>query len=147
MDQIQISRMTTADLPRVTELAAQLGYPQDGEGLGRRFQAIVNHSDYALFVAKVSNIVVGWAQINIEPLTLLVEPRAEIAALIVDEKYRGQNIGQALLAEAESWAFEQGIQLLRLRSAVTRTDAHRFYQREGYTLAKTSCVFTKSTSR
>lgn len=148
----RIDVMTEADLPRVIELAGQLGYPQDGVGLRRRFQAIVNHADYALFVAKTtsadenipSDVVVGWVQINIEPFALLTEPRAEIAALIVDEEQRGRNIGQALLAKAEEWARERDVMLLRLRSAEQREAAHRFYQREGYVLAKTSCVFTKS---
>lgn len=141
---MQITKMTPSDLKAVTALATQLGYPNQQSEVEARFAAIQSQPGYAQFVAKnESNEVVGWIQINLEPMTLLVDARADVAALVVDEKHRGKNIGKALLAKAESWAKENNIPLIRVRSNVTRKDAHRFYAREGYEALKTSNIFTK----
>ena len=137
--------MTVQDLESVTDLARQLGYPNSQAEIRSRFLEIQNQGQYALFVAKSeTEQVLGWLQVNVEPISLVVGPRAEIAALVVDEKCRGQNIGKALLRYAEKWALEKKISLVRLRSNLKRHDAHRFYQREGYEISKVSNVFTKN---
>lgn len=141
---MQIDRMRLQDLEQVGVLSGQLGYPDAASGLKSRFQEIENHGDYGLFVARDKDgAVTGWVQVNLEPVALLTPARADVAALIVDQNRRGQNIGKRLLERAELWAREKNVALLRLRSGVHRVDAHRFYIREGYTLAKTSHVFTK----
>jgi GNAT superfamily N-acetyltransferase len=40
-------------------------------------------------------------------------------------------VGKALLDAAKDWARVRGATHLELDSAETRTDAHRFYEREG----------------
>jgi GNAT superfamily N-acetyltransferase len=140
---IQISEMQLSDMAQVTELAIQLGYPNSHKDLETRFARIRGHRDYALFVARLQAGIVGWVQVHIEPLSLLADGKAEVGALVVDEKHRGQKIGRALLQQAEIWARENGASLMRLRSNLKRTDAHRFYQREGYEISKSSHIFTK----
>lgn len=134
--------MSLEDLTEVTHLAHQLGYPNSVEEVTVRFHEIINDPAYALFVAKTDKVL-GWIQINHEPKTLLIGPRADIAALVVDENSRSLGVGKALVKRAEDWARENGITLVRVKSNTKREAAHRFYQREGYTLAKTSHMFTK----
>jgi GNAT superfamily N-acetyltransferase len=57
--------------------------------------------------------------------------RAWVEDLAVDPERRSQGIGAALLAAARAWARERGAVHLELDSAEARTDAHRFYEREG----------------
>jgi GNAT superfamily N-acetyltransferase len=57
--------------------------------------------------------------------------RAWIEDLAVDPEHRSQGVGKALLDAAKAWARERGATHLELDSAETRTDAHRFYEREG----------------
>jgi GNAT superfamily N-acetyltransferase len=141
---MQIREMSLTDLLEVSELAQQLGYPSTHEDLNRRFSEIEGNKDYGLFVATSSNgKVLGYVQINFEPKTLLIDTRADIAALVVSETSRSQGIGAALLKKAEEWAKKKSISLIRVRSNLKRQDAHRFYVREGYTLSKTSNQFTK----
>jgi hypothetical protein len=45
---------------------------------------------------------------------------------------------------AENWAREQQCSVVRLWSSAGRTDAHRFYERLGYTVIKTHYSFAKS---
>jgi GNAT superfamily N-acetyltransferase len=75
--------------------------------------------------------------------SLLSGEMAEIAALVVDETQRGHGTGVALLRAAEAWAHQRGFRHIRVRSNVIRTDAHRFYQREGYAPVKDQRVFEK----
>ena len=136
--------MSQADLPEVVHLAEQLGYPCSLERIETRFTNINSSHDYALFVAKnETHQVVGYIQINIEPHTLLADLRAEISALVVDQQQRSLGIGAKLLAQAESWAKNKGITLIRLRSNTKRTDAHRFYEKNGYKILKSWHSFTK----
>lgn len=142
---MKIRKMQEQDLEDVLNLAAQLGYPITLNDLTTRFIEIQKLDNYALFVAQLdTNIVAGYIQINHEPKTLLTGAKADVAALIVDEAYRGKCIGSQLLAAAEAWAKNQNVEIIRVRSNVKRLDAHRFYLREGFELSKTSNIFVKA---
>jgi GNAT superfamily N-acetyltransferase len=58
--------------------------------------------------------------------------------LAVHPEHRSQGVGKALLGAAKAWARERGATHLELDSAETRTDAHRFYEREQPTLRSIS---------
>ena len=68
----------------------------------------------------------------------------QVVGLVVGEGQRGRGIGSLLLRDAEAWARTVGVCQLRVRSNVTRTRAHGFYLRAGYTLVKTSHLFVKA---
>src|SRR5262245_34008458 len=105
---MKILNMGLDDLDEVTELGAQLGYPNSIEDVKRRFSRIANDSNYAAFVAKSdSGKVLGWIQINFEPTSLVIGAGADVAALVVDENQRSNGIGKALLSKAEEWAIEK----------------------------------------
>jgi GNAT superfamily N-acetyltransferase len=57
--------------------------------------------------------------------------RAWIEDLVVDPARRSQGVGKALLDAARGWARERGAMHIELDSSLSRTDAHRFYEREG----------------
>jgi GNAT superfamily N-acetyltransferase len=58
--------------------------------------------------------------------------RAWIEDLAVHPEHRSRGVGKALLDAAKAWARERGATHLELDSAEGRTDAHRFYEREGF---------------
>ena len=142
---MNVLKKNSSDLPEVARLARQLGYPVDARDIENRFSLISDNPDYALFIAKTDeNKAVGWIQINREPKSLLISDYAAVAALVVDENYRGKGIGKLLLQEIEKWARQNQIKHIRLRSNSKRTDAHRFYMREGYQIAKVANIFMKN---
>jgi GNAT superfamily N-acetyltransferase len=67
----------------------------------------------------------------------------EVSGLVVDARFRSQQLGLRLLARAEQWAREKGCTTVALRSSVTRERAHRFYERNGYEHYKTQKTFRK----
>jgi GNAT superfamily N-acetyltransferase len=55
--------------------------------------------------------------------------------LVTDPAYRSRGHGARMLAWLREYARAAGCEQLRLDSGVQRKDAHRFYEREGMTLA------------
>lgn len=139
-----IRSMIENDLPEVRILADQLGYPLSIENLRERFSFVSRQDDHALFVACLTDgRVIGWIHVGREMSSLLTQERADIGALIVDSEYRSRGAGAMLMAAAEKWAESRNLNLVRVRSNVKRSDAHRFYQRSGYKLVKSWHLFTK----
>ncbi len=57
------------------------------------------------------------------------EKTAEIGRVVVLPEYRGQHLGQKVVAEAEKWMREQGI----LKSTISsRVGVEDFYRKQGY---------------
>jgi GNAT superfamily N-acetyltransferase len=57
--------------------------------------------------------------------------RVWVEDLAVHPERRSEGIGKRLLDAARDWARERGATHLELDSAEARSDAHRFYEREG----------------
>ena len=140
---MRIRPMTPADAPLVAELTTQLGYPATAEETGERLAALTARpEEHAVLVAEDDGSAVGWVHVRL--LTSLESRRkADIGGLVVDDDHRGAGIGAELLAAGEAWARERGVTTMVVRSRVARERAHRFYEREGYALVKTSHVFEK----
>lgn len=142
--QIEITPMKSEDAPAVTELTSQLGYPTTVSEIEQRFDRIQSEAGHALLVARTSNgTPCGWIHLRPE-LSLETGSKLEVAALVIDEKLRGLGIGAKLMNAGENWAQKNGFRIVHLRSNVIRSDAHRFYERLGYQLKKTSHLFEKA---
>jgi GNAT superfamily N-acetyltransferase len=144
---VRVRPMTRGDLPAVTALCAQLGYPETEEAITHRFELLLASPHDTLLVAEdahdVEERVVGWIHLAGRVL-LEAEPFAQVAGIVVDEQARGKGVGRALMAVAESWAAERGYDEVRLWSNIVRERAHRFYEGLGYEHVKTSKVFRKT---
>ncbi len=137
---MRIRPMTAADAPLVADLTTQLGYPSSTEETVERLAAL--DARHAALVADEDGRAVGWVHVAL--VTSLVSGlKADIGGLVVDDAHRSSGIGAELLAAAEAWAREHGATRMVVRSRIARERAHRFYEREGYALVKTSHVFEK----
>jgi GNAT superfamily N-acetyltransferase len=151
---IQAARRT--DIPEITRLNAQLGYPESRETVFHRYRRIVrDRRDHRVFVAfpgpstvatssavRPDRGVIGWIHVFVDKL-LTVGPRAEIGGLVVDERWRSRGVGAALVGRAEQWAQQRGFTQVVVRTNVVRTRAHGFYEKCGYELLKQSRMYTK----
>ena len=142
MSKTLIRPMRIEDARSVATLATQLGYPSREAQLAERIPRVLGLGDAAALVTEDAGVVVAWIHVELRR-TLVADPEAQVMALVVDERCRGRRIGAALMSEAERWARERGAVKLRVGSRTTREGAHRFYEREGYALAKTSHWFQK----
>jgi N-acetylglutamate synthase-like GNAT family acetyltransferase len=132
------------DAEALANLAVQLGYPSTVMQIRKRFGMLTKRAEEnAIFVAEFDGNVAGWVHVHI--YTLLVDdPEVEIGGLVVDERVRGQSIGEKLMGAAEAWALEKGCSSVYLRSNLTRTRAHEFYKRLGYNIIKSQYAFRKT---
>ncbi len=68
----------------------------------------------------------------ISGLSLAAARRAQVESVRVASHLRGQGIGEAMFADAETRARAAGCSLMQLTMNATRTDSHRFYERLGF---------------
>ena len=131
------------DLETGVRLVAQLGYPATEEELQEHIQAILGDSQGALMVGAIGEQVVGLVYVG-RRHSLERGDFAQVAGLVVDERYRRQGVGRALMAWAEGWARKNGLHSIFVWSNVVRAEAHRFYESMEYQAYKTSMVFSKN---
>lgn len=137
-----IREIRPEDAMAAATLSGELGYPASPEAIRRRIKRLSGSADHAIYVACMSDEVVGWIDVS-ETRHLVSDPRADICGLVVSSKVRSRGIGRQLLARAEQWAVDRGLTSMVVRSRDAREAAHRFYLREGYTRTKLSVVFGK----
>jgi GNAT superfamily N-acetyltransferase len=93
-------------------------------------EAIVSPQS-AVFVADDGERLLGVCTAYLELNSIRFGHRCWVEDLAVDPERRSQGIGAGLLDAAKEWARGAGATHLELDSALSRTDAHRFYDREG----------------
>jgi len=100
----------------------------------RAFDDIAAQGGNHLFVAERDGSVVGCLQLTVIPgLSRRGMKRALIEAVRVAAQCRGGGIGESLVRHATEQARAEGCGLVELTSDRSRGDAHRFYERLGFT--------------
>ncbi|WP_330983717.1 MULTISPECIES: aminoalkylphosphonate N-acetyltransferase [Enterobacterales] len=129
----ELRRATLDDTEAVYGLICELKQKDyDRQIFAAGFAANLNNPNQHYQLAVLDGNVVGMIGLQIMfPLNLNCWI-GEIQELVILPQVRGLNIGKKLLAWAEDEARAQGASLMELSSGKVRTDAHRFYLREGY---------------
>ncbi|KLK91454.1 acetyltransferase [Microvirga vignae] len=97
------------------------------------FAAIAKSPENMLFVAVDGDEVVGTFQLTFIPnLTGRGALRVKVESVKVKAARRSGGIGARMMAHVESVARARGAAMLELTSNKTRKDAHRFYERLGF---------------
>jgi GNAT superfamily N-acetyltransferase len=141
--QVALRRALRPDLPALVALLAadDLGATRDGirgqadrDAYERAFQAIDHDPAQLLLVADADGRVVGTLQLSFIPgLSRRGALRAQIESVRVAPTMRGRGLGEALFTWSIAEARRRGCALVQLTTDKTRTDAHRFYDRLGFT--------------
>ena len=128
---VDIRPVTRDDSEDVCRICCDdLGYQCDKYLVSERISQL-DPSREAVFVAIADGKVVGY--IHVERYnTLYFESMANILGLAVSGKCRKMGVGKALLEQAEKWAIDNEINLMRLNTSTARSGAHDFYKHMGY---------------
>ncbi len=84
-------------------------------------------------------IGMGW----IYPRKTLPWNNATIEDMIVDEKYRGQGLGEKILSDLIAWAKKNGVGIIELTTNPKRIAANGLYQKVGFTKFETNHYLLK----
>jgi GNAT superfamily N-acetyltransferase len=97
------------------------------------FDEIAANPMHQLIVGEIDGKIVATCQLTLlAGLSRQGAKRALVEAVRVAAPQRGQRIGEALMAEAETRARAAGASVIQLTTDKTRLRAHAFYDRLGY---------------
>ncbi|MEU2727207.1 GNAT family N-acetyltransferase [Streptomyces griseoviridis] len=140
MGDLDIRRVTPDDVPAVVAmladdpLGARRESPDDLTPYLAALERLSADPNQHLVVAVREGRVVGTLQLTIIPgLSRRGAVRSIIEAVRIHADERGSGLGTRLMEWAVDESRRQGCQLVQLTSDASRTDAHRFYERLGFT--------------
>jgi GNAT superfamily N-acetyltransferase len=138
--ELTVRRATATDVPAIVAMLADdpLGAtresPDDLTPYQEAFAVVDADPHQFLAVAERAGHLVGTLQLTFLPgLARKGATRAQIEAVRVASTERGSGLGATLMEWAVDQARARGCALVQLTSDVARTDAHRFYERLGFT--------------
>lgn len=126
-------------------LLGQLGYPTAEAAARERLDYWLDDPASWLIGADDDGDLIGVAALHVSPLLETTGKVGRLGALVVDERYRGRGIGQALVTATEEQARAAGCVKMEITSSRYRTRTQEFYQLLGYEdLCAASARFIKS---
>jgi len=139
---IVIRAMAPNDIPAARMLLSQLGYELNTNEVERRYNAVRERGDHAVFVAEEDGRIIGFLHVYERP-AFDKPPEVIVPAIVVDQTLRRTGIGKTIMSMAERWALERGYSSIALTSNISRSVAHSFYNRLGYKIEATSHLLRK----
>jgi GNAT superfamily N-acetyltransferase len=103
----------------------------DPERAKEAIAATIEGPDSVALVAEHRADLLGLCTAYIDLRSVRYGVRCWVEDLAVSPRHRSEGVGKALLDAAKKWGRERGATHLELDSGEARTEAHRFYEREG----------------
>ena len=140
MGDLEIRAAVTEDVPAIVgmladdPLGSQRESPDDLTPYLAALERLTADPNQHLVVAVREDRIVGTLQLTVVPgLSRKGATRSIIEAVRIHADERGSGLGTQLIEWAIAESRRQDCQLVQLTTDVTRTDAHRFYERLGFT--------------
>ena len=133
MVSIAIREATIADSDQIAQLVSDLGYRTSSSQMRTRLEAILKDHDFHTLVACDGDQIVGFVGTRVGPLYESDDRYGQIMALAVASARQRSGIGRMLMQAAETSLIQRGARVLVVTSGNHRTDAHAFYEKNGYT--------------
>lgn len=127
---------TIGDASSVQYLIAELGFDHPIEFTKAKLEKLLSSDNDVLLVYEQDNKVVGLITLHFAVQLAFAGDIMSIGYMVVDKGYRGLRIGQKLEEYAYSVAKERKCTLIEVFSQAKRADAHRFYERQGYSVTE-----------
>ena len=119
------------DSDQMNILARELGYPSNSEKMREILQLVLTNQNQQIFIAEFEHTLAGYLHLVGSNLTVS-GGTYEIAALLVDKRFRGRGIGNAFLQKAEEAARIKHATYLRIRTTLISPEAYKFFEERGF---------------
>lgn len=141
-DDVHFRLATRADLPSIVRMLADddLGSQREQyedplpDSYYSAFEQIENDPNHELIVAERNGEVIGTLHLMFLPsVSFQGGLRAQVESVRVDKRFQSQGIGSAMMKWSMERAKQRGAHVVQLTTHKTRVDAHRFYEKLGFT--------------
>jgi N-acetylglutamate synthase-like GNAT family acetyltransferase len=133
---MNIREAISADIPALSALLEQLGYPAMASAIAERLTQFSQASMSAVFVYEVGGRAVGVIVLHLVPQLIFDGDVVLISCLVVDRIFWDTGIGAELEEFACSMARKDQAVQIALHCNDNRSEALRFYLRQGYLVSK-----------
>jgi N-acetylglutamate synthase-like GNAT family acetyltransferase len=121
-----------SDAGAITELLAQLGYPDAVANVSARLESLDAHRDAGVFVAEIGGQVSAVAAYQFMNLLERRQPQCRITTLVVGADARRRGLARTLIDRIEAVATARGCFRLEVTTQTHRRDAASFYLAFGF---------------
>ena len=142
MEQYTLRIATIDDSIQIAALLTSLGHDTSNNQVRSNWRAFTASGNLAYVAATLSDQLVGVITIHTMIVLHRPKPVGRVTALFVDEQFRNLGIGGELLRTAEAELAKSGCGLVEITSNFRLTEAHSFYEQQGY--SQTSVRLVKS---
>jgi GNAT superfamily N-acetyltransferase len=127
-----IRRAQLSDARAIQQLLRQLDYPDTGHFLLNKMEQMLSDPDEVLLVYELADQVVAFISVHFIPQIALPGDFARISYFAVMDGIRGIGIGEEMMEYITALAKERNCDRMEVHCHSRRTDAHRFYFRQGF---------------
>lgn len=127
-----IRKANSEDINAIISLLDQLGYEGTEKFMEGKLLRLINHPDEELVVWEDNSQVIALMSIHFIPQLALEGDFARISYFSVDHTARSSGIGKLLEEYCTGLAKSRNCDRIEVHCHERRSDAHRFYFRQGY---------------
>ena len=129
---ITLRPVRATDAEQVASLMTELGYPSTAASVKDRLDRVLQSTTSCCLVAQEADEVIGLMSAELIPYFPTGTTVCRVTSLVVASPHRRRGIGDMLMTAAAEYAGKHQCAGIELTSAERRVEAHRFYERLGF---------------
>lgn len=129
---MSIRKAELSDSASIQILLSQLGYPNTDDFILTKMQEMLSDPDEILLVYEINSMVVAFISVHFIPQIAVRGDFARISYFSVSEQTRNKGIGKEIESYITSIAKDRNCDRIEVHCNFHRSDAHRFYLRQGF---------------
>ncbi|UED82401.1 GNAT family N-acetyltransferase [Lysinibacillus sp. CD3-6] len=123
------------DYKQISLLLTQLDYPDTEHFLKEKIEILLTEPNEELLVFEEDKNIIAFISVHFMPQLAVKGDFARISYFAVDKNIRSRGIGRKLEEYCNDLALKRNCDRVEVHCHSRRTDAHRFYIRQGFTEA------------
>jgi N-acetylglutamate synthase-like GNAT family acetyltransferase len=129
---MKIRKAQLSDITAIQALLRQLDYPDTEQFLLTKLEKMLMDPNEVMLVCELDSEVVAFISVHFIPQIALQGDFARISYFAVKDETRGKGIGAEMEKHITALAKEKNCDRIEVHCHTRRSDAHRFYLRQGF---------------